>query len=422
MRRQMMVAGLLLIQVANAHAQDGAPVVLAEVEPAVVTVGEPVSLRVSVFAPTWFPQPPVFPSFELPNTLTVRPPNSGGPTSRRVGRETWSGVQRRYDIYPLTEGEFQLSGRSVRLVYADPESRAPISVDVAVPGASFSGRVPPGAEGLDPFIAGSALDLRQEVEADTSTLAAGDALVLRYRARLEGMPSMFLPPLFPGVELPGLSVYRDEPELSDEDGIAERLETVTLVFQGGGEFTLPARELEWWHRSGQRVETARIPPLTLRIAGVPLASDPIADTSRVAWWWLLAGGATVLLGGAVARRPVQQWLAARQAARDHFRRSEAYAFTLLRKRIGSGDPHLVYRALLDWLGRLDTDLTLDELSRLANDEALTRDLDALRTSLYGKGRVRSVSGSFEQLLCQVRGELLKQQQRERFGALPLLNP
>ena len=191
----------------------------------------------SVLAPTWFPQPPVFPNFELPNTLTRLPANSSGPISERVGRSTWSGIQRRYQIYPLIAGQFQISARQVTVTYADPASREPIELDLALPVINFSSEVPPGAESLDPYIAGERFELRREVSGDSDGLSAGDAIEMTYQATLEGLPAMFLPDLFTDPQIPGLSVYAREPVIHDEDGRAVREEKLTLVFDGGGEFT-----------------------------------------------------------------------------------------------------------------------------------------------------------------------------------------
>ena len=58
------VAVLMLLAVGAANAQDSRqPIVRAEIKPQIVTVGQPVRLRVTVLVPTWFTSPPGFPSF-----------------------------------------------------------------------------------------------------------------------------------------------------------------------------------------------------------------------------------------------------------------------------------------------------------------------------------------------------------------------
>ena len=99
--------------------------------------------------------------------------------------------------------------------------------------------LPEGAEDLDPYLAGTRLSFEVAVDGELDDLAVGDALVLTYTLTLEGLPSIFLPPLAPDLELPGLSAYPETPVL--EDGpVARRVEKVTLVLESGGAFSVPA--------------------------------------------------------------------------------------------------------------------------------------------------------------------------------------
>ena len=50
------------------------------------------------------------------------------------------------------------------VTYADPETNAPIEADVELPGIAFSATVPPGAEGMDPFLAATDLKLDATVD------------------------------------------------------------------------------------------------------------------------------------------------------------------------------------------------------------------------------------------------------------------
>ena len=216
------------------------PLVRVEVDPPGVSVGEPVSLVVTVLAPTWFPKPPTFPAFELANAVTRLPPDSSYPTSESVEGESWSGIVRQYQVYPLVGAEYRLQDLTMSVTYANPETRAPTQVDVAVPEIVFTATVPPGAEHLDPYVAGTSLGLTREIEGNTAALEAGDGLVVRYVATLKGLPSMFLPPLVTEPEIPGVSVYADQPSIEDGPP-ATRTDTLTFVFEAGGEFPLPGR-------------------------------------------------------------------------------------------------------------------------------------------------------------------------------------
>jgi hypothetical protein len=417
------LAWLSLLIAGHAFAASERPAVQVSVEPEVVTVGEPLTLRVSVYAPTWFPEPPVFPDFELPNTITRLPPNSSRPTTIRVEGATWSGIQRRYQIFPLIGGRYRIADRSMRVTYADPGARAPITVDVPIPLVTFEGRVPPGAAELDPYLAGSRLDIDRQILGDTSTLSAGDALVVRYQAALRGMPALFLPPLFQSPDLPGLRAYPDEPELTDADGVATRVEQVTLVFDAGGDYVLPPVSLSWWNTTSDAVEVASVPALTLQVAGP--ASPPAGvgeDENASHIGPVLLAVAVVALAGLLLRPPLLWYLARRRAARVRYLASEAHAFDVLVKLLRRGDDRRSYGELLTWLERLQPALALDSFARDYGDETLRLEVDKLRSRLWGDGATMPDRDALAQALHNARRGYLASHSAARESALPALNP
>ena len=141
--RLAVLALLLLVSGGSAIARD--PIVRLQLTPESVAVGESAQMQVTVLVPTWFSEPPVYPSFELANSIVRLPPDSSYPTSERVSGETWSGIVRNYRVYPLISGRFRLGGQGIRVNYANPGSD-PIRADVPLPEATLSAKVPPGAE------------------------------------------------------------------------------------------------------------------------------------------------------------------------------------------------------------------------------------------------------------------------------------
>jgi hypothetical protein len=141
--------------------------------PEVVAVGEAAELTVTVLVPTWFTRPPVYPSFELANAITRQPADNSYPIRERVGSDSWSGIVRSYEVYPLLGATYRLSGQSMSIAYADP-GKDPVIMDVELPEIVFRGSVPGGAETLHPYIAGRSLALSLEVDGATDALAAGE--------------------------------------------------------------------------------------------------------------------------------------------------------------------------------------------------------------------------------------------------------
>lgn len=400
---------LVLAMAAQTAVAQVDPVVRMQVEPPSVRLGEALSLTVTVLVPTYFPRPPVFPDFELANAITRLPPDSSYPTSERIDGESWSGIVREYRIFPLAAATYRIEGTTMRVTYADPGAE-PIVRDVAVPDVAFRGTVPDGAEILDPYLAGSALDLALDVEGADGELAVGDAVVLTYQATLAGLPSMFLPMLATGIEDMGgegaVTVYADAPRFDDDDGIAMRTERVTLVFNAGGDFSVPGPTLDYWNTTAEGLRTVRTRSLSFSVAGPPPVNEAAAARGaqkRNRWPVALLAGAFLLALGAAHRvgRPAVRLRLAR------WRASEAYAFRRLRRDLGAQGEDEVYRSVQRWLGRLGPGLGPRAFAASYGDSALRADVDALSDRAFG-GRGGEVDlRSFEARLVAARHRYLR---------------
>ena len=404
------------------------PIVRVTVEPEVVLVGEAIALNVTVLVPTWFTSSPAYPPFELTNTITRLPPDSSYPTNERIGRDTWAGIVRSYQINPLVAASYRLSGETMRITYTDPETFKPVTVEAAVPEIEFSARVPAGAEALDPYLAGRRFTLERVVEGEAESLEAGDALVVRYVAELEGMPAIFLPALVPSAptEVAGLSVYADEPIIEETgDGVtSRRSEKLTFVFEAGGEFSVPAAEIRWWNTLTAAVETASVPAMTVRVAGPPLPS-PAAETpprAQPAWWPVFAWAAALAVMLLVPIRYRHRLLSHWTAYLERRRRSEGYAFTGLRKTLRGGEPREAHRALLAWLERVEPGLDARRFSRRYGDSKLERQLEELSRSLYADAGGTVSLGELETSLAAARRRRARADRRGQSFALPSMNP
>ena len=404
----------------NAAIAQETPIVRLTVSPESVAVGEAAQMQVTVLVPTWFPEPPVFPSFELSNAVTQLPPDSSYPTSERVGRETWSGIVRNYRVYPLLSATYRLGGDTVRVTYANPGSE-PTTVEVAVPEATLEASVPVGAEGLEPYIAGRKLVLTREIDGDLENLEAGDAVVVRTIAELDGLPAMFLPPLSPELAIEGVSTYADEPVVEDGD-LARRSEKVTLVFEAGGEFTVPSIELRWWDMGSREIAIATVPEQSISVTGPPITRPERAGDAVVDWRVFAVRSAAMLVVLLLAWRLLRRiGRRAREVAAAR-RESEDFAFGSLLKACKTGEANATSRALTDWLERVDRRLDSREFARRYGDEDLSRELSSLSAHLYGDS---DQSVSFAELargLKAARGRYQARPAAVSVSALPSLNP
>lgn len=416
----LLVVPLLMIGIHfEARAQAREPIVEIDLSPDIVNVGEPVTLRVTVFVPTWFARPPEFPSFEIPNAVVRQPPNLSRPTSRRVDGETWSGVTRSFEIYPLLPAAFRLDSQPVDVAYAQPGSD-PLRVKAPTGGIVFSARVPRGAEGLDPYVAGTRLELSREIEGDLDALAVGDALVVTFSAELEGLPALFLPEIFPGFEAPGVSVYPEQPTI-EEAGTARRSERVTLIFNAGGSFTLPAVSIDWWDTASGAIHTASLPALSFAVEGPPLDSLSEAGQGGPAWraWSSVLALMVVLV--VVAPRALRRVIIRARQRRKAYEASEPFAWACADRALARGQSAAAYHALLLWHGRLPGTGSLQQFAECYGSPELARELDTLRRRLYTPSGTAPDHGRLRDGLRQARRQCLATMDCAA-ATLPALNP
>ncbi len=421
MKRILFIA-LTTLLAATAVA-DNTPVVEVEITPAQVTVGESIRLRVTVLGPSWFPQPPDYPSFEITNAVVRLPPDSSRPIRKRVGSETWTGIVRNYEVIPLIGARYQLSDQIIQITYANPENvSTQLSATVDVPPIEFVAVVPPGAESLSPYIAGRQLELVREFDGDASTFETGDALVVRYTAKLDGLPSMFIPDLLSSIEIPGVSVYADRPEFSDNE-VASRSEKLTFVFEAGGEFKIPGVSLDWWNLETSTIETAAVPAMTVTVLGPPLATEPSPEDVVVLDRWRLATLLVfIAIAGLVLRRLASTLSAKRRQREQRRLESEAYAFEQLNDAIQRRDLQLVYQRLLAWLDRLEGSADLLGFAARFGNVDLQNLLTQLSSTLYANSDDNLDVRKLAKPLHKARSRFLDEARLQAHTMLPNLNP
>jgi hypothetical protein len=410
---------MLLFAAAPAPAQDE-PIARIELTPETVAVGEAAELRVTVLVPTWFPTPPQFPSFEVPNAVVRLPPNSSRATSERVGRASWSGITRRYEVYPLISANFLLGGERMRLSYANPGAD-PIEAEIELDSVSLQVTVPAGAQSLDPYVAGTRFELRRDIEPEPTALSAGDALVVTYTAELEGLPAIFLPPLAPQIDSSAVSVYADEPVVS-EGPPATRTEKTTLVLNSGGDFVLPAVSLRWWNTVTSTIETAAVEPSTISVTGLAVM-EPDQTFDQATDWRLMTLLALLAVGILSALAFMAPRITRRvKNARLRFEQSEEFAFRELRRSFRRHDAAASYDALLRWHDRLGSEMEPRQFVAAFGDHDLVRDLDALAAALYANRDERIDYEAFALRLLTARRAFLATSHSQAHGGIPSLNP
>lgn len=342
-----------------------------------VTVGTPVTITATVLVPTFMPKPPVWPDLEVADAITRLPERATHPVTQRVGRESWSGLARSWEIIPQRPADFDFGPATITITYADPDSSAPVMAELPLPPVTLTATVPPGAEGLDPFLTASALTLTATIEGLPASPKPGDAFTLTLAATASGPPAMLLPPLASRLpDLPGLRAYPRTPVLADGDP-ATRTEAVTYVIEAPGHYALPGLSVGWWNVATSALETATTEAVIVDVPAPPGWRS--ADAARQPPRGLLVAAAALVLAAAVA---AARWLPPRPP-------SERSLYRALRRAIRSSPPDAIRQALASWIEAAGippppTEPALRQLERARygppsqSEETLPR-LDLMRT-------------------------------------------
>ncbi|MEM9104247.1 MAG: hypothetical protein AAGC96_01220 [Pseudomonadota bacterium] len=418
MRYFLHILLVILICCGSAQAQDQA-ILTSELNEEETLVGQPLILSITILVPTWMSGETNFPNLEVPGIMVRLPQRAGGPISETIDGETWSGVRRRYRLYPLQAGAFTIPKQDISIAYADPDTQAPIDAKLEFEGVSFRAVVPEKAGGIDPLIIARDFSLNQTFEGETE-LAPGDAITRVLKAEISGTTPVIIPQLSPDFENSLMRAYEAEPNVQESENRGElsgsRTEKTTFIAQGPGSIAIPGFSIEWFDLDTEEIKTVTVPDQSITIAGVALGEDNRIDAGflvRLAIGLILA--LLVLLGlYRYAWPPFRRWNEARRA---HWHASEAFANRQVLKAIHHQDLGLVSERIDEWLKHVPPQHrdVRNELSAALARMGRSRFGDA---GSQGKGMDW---GKFKDTYLAQRAQAQRGQRRSS-SALPGLNP
>ena len=392
------------------------PVAYTSLQPRSVTVGQPVTLIVDVFVPSYFTSAPRFPPIEVKDAVVVFLDTGGQNLTETVGTVGYTGQRRSYLIYPQRPGDFEVPSFDVKVRYAVDGASSP-PTPAPARGWRFTASVPAAARSLQHFIATPAFELTAALDRPTEGLKVGDSLTRTITLKATEAFAMMLPPLsFPAME--GLRTYPATPNLSDTSGergearVGTRVETVTYVFQKEGPYSLPAVEVDWWDTTSRVVRHATLPALELSVAAnadlsaeIPLPEDPSVKATPAAVWkarlaalrpFAVPAAVVILALALVVRRLHARWGAWRirraRRLREQDESAAAY-FERVRGAAGSAPADLL-AATYRWLDRrrdVGGAARLDVFARASGDPELPRLADELVRSALANGSTSTPS-------------------------------
>jgi hypothetical protein len=231
---------------------------------------------------------------ELPENsdVIVKRLSSDASSEAQRNGQTYQVVTRQYVLFPLHSGKLTLPGPVLDAEVAVTQS-APGGDPGIFGGSPFGGIFrtvrpirlsgnpivlsvqprPAGAVGAY-WLPASAVTLNAAWNPTQLTAQTGDPLTVDLDLQATGLTAAQLPDLSSLLHLPsGLKAYPDQPKLNDsaQDGkvVGSRDQTIALMADSPGHYTIPALTVKWWDTQSNQLRTASVPARTVTIVPAP---------------------------------------------------------------------------------------------------------------------------------------------------------
>lgn len=330
-------------------------------------------------------------------------------------------LESKYAVFPQTSGQLTIPSLIYTVVpnierdlWSDPFGRNRANI-LRLPTEEKSITVNPVPSNIsaNSWQPANSLELHETWSASLNNLKMGEPVTRTITITAEGLSGGQIAPL-PTMNQEGLTFYPDQPQNSDaktERGIqGTRIETMAIVPNRGGEFTLPEVRVEWWDSKSQQLQTATLPAKTLNVIGSSSPSTPTSSTtnqtesvdltnnalpqsaapSAPKWIWPLiilliitsvGLGITVLRLRAQLKRDHEN----QEALHHYLREKESHIWDELKKAASAKDALGLRKALIHWAQfhwSNNSINTLDDIAKLSDKADLAVELKKLDAVLY----------------------------------------
>lgn len=371
--------------------------------PAPLYARSPIIIAVEVATPRWFSRGTRIHDFRVPGAV-LRPVSSfaDNQTQRRDG-EDWSMQRWRYRLFVQEAGDIALPDLRVAIGVNGGDG-GNVEGELTLSGRNLRIELPPGIEGLEPWVAASSLAIEESWEGELEEYLPGDAVTRIRRYRIGDAPAMVLASTSTP-EVPGLSLYQAPPQVRDSENRGRlqglREERLVITFEQPGAYELPGLVYHWRNSSSGDVQRISIPPHSFTVVGAAPVDTPSPADSR---HWpaprtLVAVAAVLLLGialyGLRNSGPIQ-WLREELGKQRQQRQMRRDYRSAARRQDSARCLDLLYR-------RLAEHSRAPELGAyLHGDSSAAVALEALLSHAFGHSSTSPTTGEYATLWQAIR--------------------
>lgn len=294
-------------------------------------------------------------------------------------------VETRYAIFPQTSGELVIpslhynvtAGSSQRDMWGQMRSnRSSNLLRLRTEEQNLTIKTIPSSFAGKPWLPAANVTLSEHWSASTEQLKIGEPVTRSITITAEGLTAGQIAPIIQ-TPVEGLTFYPDQAQNEDQNTtkgvVGKRVETLAIVPNKGGSFTLPAVEVEWWDTTSNSVRKATLPEKKVVVEHdvalqssstggsleedtlefIPHPQTPETAAARAGWqqspvWlltWAIVASFTTLLFASLWWRGKNRDAVATQPSE---KASDNAAWVDLKRASADGDLQALKKAVLHW--------------------------------------------------------------------------
>lgn len=256
------------------------------------------------------------------------------------------------------------------------------------------------------------ISLHETWSSSLDHLKMGEPVTRTITISADGLTGGQITPL-PTNTIDGLTFYPDQPQNSDaktDNGIqGTRTETMAIIPNHGGEFTLPEIKVDWWDTKTQSMKSATLPAKTLTVLGSAITTTPqptqntdatanvnlVAPTTEITakanpWLWISTiifalTSFGLLIYVVNLKSTLKALLDEQDEANEIISEKEKHIWDLLKHAATNKDAPALRKIVLSWAKFNWPDASihsLDDVAKLGGKLELTQTLKKLDELLY----------------------------------------
>ncbi|KAB1067772.1 protein BatD [Tamlana haliotis] len=239
-------------------------------------IGQPIHLTVSVYSETWFTSGIDLGNIQIDGALTVYFRSMSD--TRTFNGKQYAGVQFYYNVFPTKQGEITIPSLSIHIESPKPGGYQGIKRVVKTKAKTFQVKDVPLGYSLNNWLVSNSLNISEKWSKPLKDIKVGDVVQRTISRSAAGTLSEFIPATT-WDSISGVSIYPKRPSVNTHKSkisvSATRSETVNYLFEKEGDVMIPSIEYVYWNPNSKRFYRKKIDSVMVSV-------KPNADLTMLA--------------------------------------------------------------------------------------------------------------------------------------------